>query len=108
LEGLVPEVYLAAAREATMKSILMGATLTIMPVHAIDPVLAVQALQACLYVEGLDLIGQMTPPDDVADLVLVRCEEQLEDYPGSPSGGDIMQSFLAKYTEVYNELMRRN
>jgi hypothetical protein len=88
-----------------MKSILMGAMLTIMPVRAVDPLLAAQALQACLYAEGLNLIGQMTPPDDVADLVLVRCEEQLEDYPGSES--DIMRSFLVKYTEVYNELKRQ-
>jgi hypothetical protein len=35
------------------------------------------------------------------------CEEQLEDYPGSPNGGTIMQFFLAKYTEVYNELKRQ-
>jgi hypothetical protein len=90
-----------------MKSILMGAMLTIMPVRAIDPVLALQALQACLYAEGLDLIGRMTPPDDVADLVLIRCEEQLEVYPRSPSGSDIVQSFLAKYTEAYNELKRQ-
>ncbi len=90
-----------------MKSILMGAMLTIMLVRAIDPVVAVQAHQACLYAEGLDLIGRMTLPDDVADLGLVRCEEQLEEYPGSPNGGDIMQSFLAKYTGVYNELKRQ-
>jgi len=66
-----------------MKSILMGAMLTIMLVRAIDPVVAVQALQACLYAEGLDLIGRMTLPDDVADLGLVRCEEQLEEWPTS-------------------------
>src|SRR5262249_39415098 len=103
----LPEGYLAAARAATMKSILMGAMLTIMPVRAIDPLLPVQALQACLYVGGLHLIGRITPPDDVADLVLVGCEEQIEDCPGSPTGGEIMQSFLVKYTEVYNDLKRQ-
>ena len=93
-----------------MKSILIGALLTIMPVSSIDPVVAVQALQACLYSEGLQLIGRMTLPEDVAALVQVRCKEQIADYAGyagSPNGGFIMRSFLTKYTAVHNELSRR-
>ena len=90
-----------------MKSTLVGAllALTIPASQPVPRASAVQALQACLYAEGLDLIGRMTPPDDVADLVLVRCDEPLEDYPGNES--DVMQSFLAKYTDVYNELKRQ-
>jgi hypothetical protein len=93
-----------------MKSILIGAMLALtIPAAAqpVPPALAVQALQACLYSEGLQLIGRMTLPEDVAALVQVRCKEQIADYGGSPNGGFIMRSFLTKYTAVHNELSRR-